>query len=337
MNRRNFLFSSAAALAAASQSRAAGRVTSMGIASTSFMAARRPKDAYEFLEYCHALGAGGTQIGMAGASMKYARKLRTRAEELGMYFEVMAPLPREDAAFESAVKAAKEAGALCVRSAALSGRRYETFNSLNEWKKFVSDSHARIERGLRIAERNKMPFGLENHKDWITDEFVALLKKYDSEYLGVCADTGNNLSLLDDPYELVERLAPYAISTHIKDMGLDEYPEGFLLSEVVFGEGMLDLKRIIGMIRAARPNTKFTLEMISRDPLRVPVLTDKYWETFPDRNGRYLARTLALVRDKKAKGGLPTVSQLDAAGKLAVEEENVRKCLAYARDHLGLA
>ena len=49
---------------------------------------------------------------------------------------------------------------------------------------------------------------------------------------GGCVDTGNNISLLDDPMELIEGLAPYAISTHIKDMGVEPWKDGFLLSEL---------------------------------------------------------------------------------------------------------
>ena len=84
------------------------------------------------------------------------------------------------------------------------------------------------------------------------DQQVALMKQYSSEYLGVCLDTGNNLSVLDDPMETVEKLAPYTFNVHLKDMATEEYAKGFLLSEVPLGEGMLDMKRIVGTIRRAR-------------------------------------------------------------------------------------
>jgi hypothetical protein len=126
--------------------------------------------------------------------------------------------------------------------------------------------------------------------------------------------------------EVVERLAPYAVSTHIKDMGVDEYPDGFLLSEVVIGQGMLDIPKIIGMVEKARPKTRMTLEMITRDPLKVPVFTDKYWATMPDRSGLHVARTMRTVRAKKSK--LPVITSLSKAAQLRAEEENVRKCLA---------
>ncbi len=229
-----------------------------------------------------------------------------RAEQLGMYLEIIASLPAEDTSgFERTVRAAKEAGAVCLRAACLGGRRHEMFSSLDEWKNFVADSRAKIGRILPVLEKHRMAMGLENHKEWTTEELVALMKEYSSEYFGVCVDTGNNISLLDDPTELVERLAPYAINTHIKDMAAEEYPEGFLLSEVPLDKGMLDMKRIVDTVSKARPQTKFTLEMITRDPLEVPRLSEKYWATFADRSGSYLARTLALVRAHKPRRPLP--------------------------------
>jgi sugar phosphate isomerase/epimerase len=308
----------------------------MGIATTSFMTSRRPKDALQFLEYCHSLGAGGIQAGLP-ADLESARQLRTRAEELGMYVEAMSGLPRQDLrAFERAIAAAREAGALCVRSVCLGGRRYETFQDLAGWKKFVADSKAALARALPVLEKHRMAMALENHKDWTLDEMLALLREFSHERLGVCLDTGNNIALLDDPMDLTAQLAPYAVSTHIKDMAVEEYPDGFLLSEVPLGQGMLDLKGTIERIRKARPAAKFSLEMITRNPLRVPCLTEKYWVTFPERSGRHLARTMAMVRSRRGADPLPGVDGLSPQDQSRVEEDNVKQCLDYAGRQLGI-
>src|SRR5215467_67906 len=94
--------------------------TGMGIATTSLMTARRMHDTYDFLEYCYTLGAGGIQASLASLDAAYLKKLRARAGELGMYIEVMIELPKEDAtAFERGVQAAKDAGAVCLRTGCL--------------------------------------------------------------------------------------------------------------------------------------------------------------------------------------------------------------------------
>jgi len=336
MTRRELLLGAAAA--AAAPALAVPPRTGMGIATTSFMTVRKPPDTYEFLEYCHSLGAGGIQASLASLDPAYLSKLRQRAEEFGMYLEVMAELPKADGdEFERTVAGAKAAGALCVRCAALGGRRYETFSRMSDWQDFVTRSTAAIDRALPIATKHQVPMAIENHKDWTAEELAALIKQRSSEYLGVCLDTGNNIALLDDPAAVVETLAPYAVSTHFKDMAVEPSAEGFLLSEVTLGEGVVDLRRAVETIRRVRPKTRFTLEMITRNPLPVPCLTDKYWATFPDRNGRYLADTLRMVRDAAGKlQKLPRVDGESAAGMLQLEKDNVQQCLYYARTRLGV-
>jgi len=335
MTRRQLLLGAASAAAPAFGVPSTG----MGIATTSLMTARRPHDTYEFLEYCHSLGAGGIQAALTSLEPEYVKKLRARAEQLGMYVEVMAALPKQDdtSKFEQTVRAAKDAGALCIRSAALGGRRYENFSDLPAWQAFVAQSRKSIDRAFVVAERERMPLALENHKDWTAGELAAIVKDKSSEYLGVCLDTGNNIALLDNPTDVIEALAPYALCTHFKDMAVEPYADGFLLSEVPLGEGIINLKGAAVAVHRARPKTRFTLEMITRNPLKVPCLTDKYWATFPERNGRYLADTLRLVRDATVRlQHLPTVDHESPEGLLQLEQENIQQCLHYARTELGL-
>ena len=349
VGRRSFLASTAASVVGVTLGRlgnaqtASPALSKMGIASTSFMGAQigsgppragtpaapaRSRDALAFLEKCHALGAGGVQVQLNGDLVK----LRARADELGMFVEGMVSIPRngEVAPLDRALGEAKAAGIKVVRAAMLSGRRYETFATLEAWQQWLAQTHAALKQAMPVIEKHKVIVALENHKDWTLDDFLALLKTYSSEYLQVCLDFGNNLSLLDDPYELIEGLAPFAQSTHIKDMGVQPYADGFWLSEVPLGEGLLDLPRIVGHLQKVNPRIQFSLEMITRDPLKVPCLTPQYWAVFPDRNGKYLARTLRLVQEKASRAPLPMVSQLSETERARVEEDNVRACLAYA-------
>ena len=108
-------------------------------------------------------------------------------------------------------------------------------------------------------------------------------------------------------------------------MGVEPYADGFLLSELRLGEGFLDLKKIISLLR---PGTHLNLEMITRDPLKIPCLTDRYWATFPNVKADQLARALNLVQKHQQK--LPRVMQLPRAELLRVMEENNKACLAYS-------
>lgn len=359
ISRRDFFVQAAAPLAVAAVSPSIfasspnTALSKMGIASTSFMGAQigaappasaatvaaaqgatptrfRGRDAMEFLEKCHALGAGGIQTSLNGD----LAKLRARADELGMYLEGMVSIPRNGdlAALDKSLSDAKSVGVTVVRAAMLGGRRYETFPTLADWKKWVDQSYDALRLAMPVIEKHKVTVALENHKDWTLEDFLKLLRTYQSEYLQVCLDFGNNISLLDDPMELIEGLAKYAKSTHIKDMGLQPYEDGFLLSEVVLGQGMLDLQKIVSIVQKANPTTKFSLEMITRDPLKVPCMTPKYWEVFPDRNGKYLAQIFKLVQHKSSKTPLPRVDQLSPEARAKVEEDNVKACIQYVNE-----
>jgi 3-oxoisoapionate decarboxylase len=306
----------------------------LGIATTSYMTVWRPRDTLEFLHHCHSLGASGIHSAIKGDP----KQLRARAEELDMYIEAMVPMPDgEDVdEFEQSLRMARDAGAVALRSACLPTRRYETFKSIDDWRQFVARSKRSIERALPVLDKFKVPLGLENHKDWTADEMHALFQKHSSEYLGVCLDFGNNISLLDNPLYVIEMLAPFTVCTHFKNVAVQPCSDGFLLSEVLLGDGILDLQQMISVVRQSRPNARFTLEMITRDPLRVPCLNDAYWVTFPDRNGVYLARTLRLVEQRRSQKPLPKVSQLTSDEQLGVANANVVACLKYARQHLSL-
>jgi 3-oxoisoapionate decarboxylase len=336
MKRRAFMAAATAAASAGSVARGAP-ASRMGIASTA-VASRRVRDTLELLEYCHSLGAGGLQANLSSLEPGYVRKLRARAEGLGMYFEVSARLPEPDdpAAFERVVMAAREAGAACIRSVCLGGRRYENFATLEEWRAFAALSRRKLRTAAPILTKYRVRLALENHKDWTLEEFVPLLAEFGGEYFGATLDTGNNLAMLDDPAALVREVAPYAYSVHLKDMGVAEYKDGYLLSEVIFGDGFLNLKSMVEAIRARQPRVNFSLEMITRDPLEIAVLQQEYWATWPDRRASELAHMLAIVRNQPSEKPLPRVSQLDAAARMAAEEENNKHCLAYAREHLGL-
>ena len=122
-------------------------------------------------------------------------------------------------------------------------------------------------------------------------------------------------------------------------MGVEEYVDGFLLSEVPLGTGFLDLavRRSSAATRPACParKSRLNLEMITRDPLKIPCLTPRYWATLDNIPGRRLADMLALVRSKAGKKPLPRVGSLAKDEQLKREDENVRQSLRYAKERLG--
>ncbi len=226
----------------------------------------RFKDTIEFLEYCHQLGAGGVQIGVGSREADYPKKLRAKAEAYEMYFEGQVSLPQQSSdvdRFDAEIHAASEAGAAVVRTAMLGGRRYETFDSSEAFRQFAEKSWQSLALAEPILKKHRVRLAIENHKDRRVPELLDLLKRISSEYVGVCVDIGNNIALLEEPMAVVEALAPFAFSTHLKDMAVQEYEEGFLLSEVPLGEGFLDLQKMVAVLMVRKNAAKKLLPRAS--------------------------------------------------------------------------
>jgi len=292
----------------------------------------------ELIDHARSMGLAGLQIGIGDWTPERATDLRHRLEQANLYLEGQVALPRREEdcdRFEKVIQTARTAGADIVRTVCLGTRRYETFKSQAEFEAFQNRSRQSLEWAEPIVRRNGVRLAVENHKDWRIPGLLELLRHLDSEWVGVCVDTGNSISLLEDPMAVIEAYAPHAFTTHVKDMGVQASDDGFLLSEVPFGEGLVDLPRTIRILRQARPKIRFNLEMITRDPLRVPCLTDPYWATFGDLPARPLAETLDLVRRHRPSRPLPTVAGRDPEDRARFEEANVLACLAYARERLA--
>ncbi|MDC6354846.1 MULTISPECIES: sugar phosphate isomerase/epimerase family protein [Robiginitalea] len=298
------------------------------------------ESALEMMDHCHALGFGGVQVNVRGWDREMVREVRNRQESLGMFVEGQIRLPRDDAdadRFEKEIRAGKDAGVRIFRTVCLSGRRYENFSDLESFEKFRRESREAIRRAEPIAAKHRVKLAVENHKDWRAGEMLNLLSEFDSEWIGVTLDTGNNIALLERPMEVVDALAPYTFSVHLKDMGVEEYPDGFLLSEVPLGEGYLDLQGMINRIRKENPSVRFNLEMITRDPLEVPCLTPGYWATFNQIGPAELAEFLHHIREHDTGQPLPRVSGFSDDVQLALEVANNRESLVKARELYGFS
>lgn len=296
-----------------------------------------------FRQLCVQFGAAGGQIDLSQLRVGDAAVLadtRSAFERDRVALEVSVPsryLETPDA-YAGAVAAARAVGATRGRVALLSGRRYESFPTGADWAAFTSRWRERLLRMRPEFERHRFAIGIENHKDWLAPDLAALLRDIDSPYVGACVDFGNNLALLEDPDETIDLLAPFAVTTHIKDMAVLPTDEGFQLSEVPLGQGMLPLARYVGAVRRARPDAALCLEMITRDPLRVPYRRDPYWVTFaPGHRDPARLRTFEThVLSRTPSRSLPRVTGLSPAAQLALEDEYVRTSVTYARDVLKL-
>ena len=305
-------------------------------------AAKQSGQKFDIIEHCHNLGLAGAESFLQTPTPEAVKVIRRQVDSYNMVVILNIPLPKTESDvpnFDTAVAACKEAGASALH-AAMTQRRYEQFPTLEAFKANFAQCQKTVALAEPVLAKHRLRLAIENHKGWRAAEQAAWMKQVSSEWVGVCLDMGNNLSLCEMPDETFAALTPYAIFSHIKDMGLQDYPDGFLLSEVPFGEGVIDLKKRVAQLRAKDPKMLFCLEMITRDPLKIPVYTDQYWATFSDPaaqvSGQELARVLDLVRKNPPKTPLPVVDNLSSAEAVKAEDNYNLACINYARQNLNM-
>ncbi len=291
-----------------------------------------------FLKHCRDVGAGGMQVSLEVLDAARVKSLKEFAAEHSLCIDGIVNPPKDDgdlARFEAEIRTASEVGVQAVRTVVMPGRRYEQFKSLAEVREAEAKAVKMLELAAPIVTKHRVRLAVENHKDQRIDERLALYKHLSCEFIGATVDTGNSFALLDDPYGAIEALAPYAFSVHFKDQALREYEHGFLLADIPLGQGSFDMKRVAAILRRAKPDIRMMLELITRDPLKVPCLSEKFWATMPQVSGNDLARTLRFVREHPAKS-LQEVGSLSLDKQVELEDANIAASVKYAREELDL-
>lgn len=110
---------------------------------------------------------------------------------------------------------------------------------------------------LKIAapmfEKAGIYFALENHLDFTGQELAAIFAEINSPYMGIAVDTANGFCIFSEPTEESLAMAPWAITSHIKDAKIvDKTQEGDYFPLIPLGcacgEGSVDIPKIIDAI-----------------------------------------------------------------------------------------
>ena len=147
-----------------------------------------------------------------------------------------------------------------------------------------------LDLGMKIA--------IENHDgDMQAREVKALIEESGKDFVGSNLDTGNPLWVVEDPLLTLEILAPYVITSHVRDSVLFEHPRGAAGQWVALGDGQIDFLRFIAQFRQWCPQASMQLEIITGRPPRViPYLEQDFWKAFPKALASDFARFVALAR-----------------------------------------
>ena len=138
---------------------------------------------------------------------------------------------------------------------------------------------------------------IETHFEFTSHELLRLFAMCGASpggWLGVCLDTMNLLTMLEDPVEATRRLLPWVVSTHIKDGGIRLDPDGLHSFPVGIGHGAIDLAAILVLLGTLDRGVHLSVEDHAGDFL-LPIFDPVFLAKFPDLTVGEFARLMALA------------------------------------------
>lgn len=163
----------------------------------------------------------------------------------------------------------------------------------------LMESTIQVFRSVRTqAQDLGVKIALENHAgDMQAREVLTIIEEAGKDYVSSCLDTGNPMWVAEDPLAALEILAPYVVTTHVRDSALVEHPRGAAAQWVALGDGSIDFHQFIDRYRVLCPNAGMQLEIITgRPPRVVPYLEPGFWKVLPEAKASEFARFVALVK-----------------------------------------
>ncbi len=276
---------------------------------------------FETLDWAIMNEADGVQFSSGagpGPERSFLRELAQYAEENRLYlewggaeyvpFDPVSGRPREITAVNrAAAEQARDMGLITVRAAASGPKRWEkgpvaaeerlrlTARSLREQVPMLRDL------GVTLA--------MESGAAFSTFDLLRLFEMCGvrpGEYLGVCLDTMNVLTMLEDPTEAAGRVLPWVVTTHIKDGAILLAEDGFIAFAAEAGRGVVDLETIVGKLGALDRGINLSLEDHAGG-VPVPAFAPDFPAAFPDLAAAELLSVLKLsMKSQKLldEGGL---------------------------------
>lgn len=325
MERRQFLTAGAAAAAAAQAQPPAPIRLGLDL----FSLRSQGWNAFDFLAYAakqRAQVVHFSEIRFLGSlEEEHLKKVRSRAAELGIQIETgmrsICPTSRYfDAAQGPAeeqlarmIAAAKTAGSPIVRCflgmwgdrANPPGIESHIENTIKTLKAVRTRA---LDAGIKIA--------VENHGgDMQARELKMLIEEAGPDYAGVCLDSGNPVWAIEDPHLTLETLAPYVLTSHVRDSRVWLEDGKIAVAWVRMGEGNIGIEDYTRKFQQLCPGRAYSLEIICTGPRYFAWQDPKFWDGFRRTPAWEFARFLAI-----AEKGKPFVYQPPPKEEAAARE-----------------
>ena len=194
-----------------------------------------------------------------------------------------------------------------------------------------------LELGLKIA--------VENHAgDLQSRQLRMLIEEAGPEYVGALYDAGNAAWTLEDPLLALETLAPYILTSGMRDSAIWEVPDGGAVQWVPMGSGNVEIDKVAERYAALRPGKVFSLEIINTRTARIFSYWDKkFWTNYRDVPAWVFAQFLRRARSGSPYEDVPpgpkgAAPDSPAFKQFLVDQErrDVEQAVEYCRTTLGL-
>ena len=192
--------------------------------------------------------------------------------------------------------------------------------------------------GVKIA--------IENHNgDMQARETRMLIEEAGPDFVGSNLDTGNPVWVVEDPMLTLETLAPYVITSHIRDTAVFDHERGAAGQWVVLGQGSVDFKKFTARFRELCPKAAMQLEVITGRPPRVLNYFDAdFWKPYPKALSWEFARFVELARKGHPYIGPMVIEDVDGATPPPVMAEalkeqqriDLERSLEYAKKEMNV-
>jgi sugar phosphate isomerase/epimerase len=342
MQRRTFLTASASALAA-QQGTSAARIR-LGI--DLFSIRDSGWSALEALDYAGRLGAQVVHFSelrfLGSLDRLHLEKIRARARELGIDVEIgMRSLCPSSKAFDPAqgpaeaqlermLDAARILGSPLVR--AFVGTWED--RTPGPIEKHIDNAVAVLRRVRSRALDLGVKIAIENHAgDMQARELKALVEAAGPEFTGVCLDSGNPLWAIEDPHLTLETLAPYVLTSHMRDSAVWRTPEGAAVAWTRMGEGNVNIGDYLNKYVQLCPGKPVTLEIIVTNARRFRFLEPAFWAGYRNTPAWEFSRFLALAERGQPRPDRPSVPKEKLAER---QREDLEVSLRWTRQFLGV-
>ena len=226
----------------------------------------------------------------------YLRDVRNLADDLGLYIEWgngqhvpmdLTNFSKKEIGISNrrAVGEAYGLGVSIVRSCSGGLMRWQ--NDPPETEHMLREAARELKKQAPVFRDNGVILAIETQFEFTTTELLALFDMCEVEpgdYLGICLDTMNLLTMLEDPVMATERILPWVVSSHIKDGGVIRNNEGMISFPAAIGKGVIDLESIIKMLLSTGKQIDLSIEDHGGQ-FQIPANEEWFIERFPDLTG----------------------------------------------------